>query len=84
MRGSRGYIAASEFIVAELRRYGLEDVRIDQLPADGKIFYGTQRSRPAWNTDFAELWEMRKTPQGLIRETRLGKLGCIASCACSG
>ncbi len=71
MRGSRGYIAAAEFIADELRKYGLEDVRIEQLPADGKIFYGTQRSRPAWNAEFAELWEMRKTPQGLVRESRL-------------
>jgi len=71
MRGSEGYVAAAEFIAAELRKYGLEEVRIEQLPADGKIFYGTQRSRPAWNAEFAELWEMRKTPQGWIRESRL-------------
>jgi hypothetical protein len=36
----------------------LSDVRILQFPADGKIFYGTQRSRLAWDADFAELWEM--------------------------
>src|SRR3954454_17305054 len=30
------------------------------LPADGTVFYGTQRSRPAWDVDFAELWEQRK------------------------
>ncbi len=24
-----------------------------------KIFYGTQRSRPAWDAEFAELWEMK-------------------------
>jgi hypothetical protein len=58
MRGSRGYRAAADQIVAELKRYGLEDAHVDALPADGKIFYGTQRSRPAWNADFAELWEL--------------------------
>ena len=33
---------------------------IISLPADGKIFYGTQRSRPAWNASFAELWEQKQ------------------------
>ena len=58
MRGSRGFRAASEQIVAELKRYGYTDAHIESLPADGTIFYGTQRSRPAWNADFAELWEV--------------------------
>ena len=57
MRGSRGFHAASEQIVASLKQYGLADAHIESLPADGKIFYGTQRSRPAWNADFAELWD---------------------------
>jgi hypothetical protein len=58
MRGSRGFRAASEQIVAELKRYGYADAHIESLPADGTIFYGTQRSRPAWNAEFAELWEV--------------------------
>ena len=58
MRGSRGYHAAAEQLVAELKRYGLADAHIEALPADGKIFYGTQRSRPAWNAELAELWEV--------------------------
>ena len=57
MRGSRGFHAASEQIVASLKQYGFADAHIESLPADGKIFYGTQRSRPAWNADFAELWD---------------------------
>src|SRR5205823_6964588 len=57
MRGSRGFHAASEQIVASLKQYGFTDAHIESLAADGKIFYGTQRSRPAWNADFAELWE---------------------------
>jgi aminopeptidase YwaD len=57
MRGSRGFHAASEQIVGMLKQYGLADAHIESLPADGKIFYGTQRSRPAWNADFAELWD---------------------------
>jgi len=57
MRGSRGFRAAAEFVAGEARRHGLEGVEILSFPADGVIFYGTQRSRPAWDADFAELWE---------------------------
>ncbi|HWW59940.1 MAG TPA: DUF4910 domain-containing protein [Thermoanaerobaculia bacterium] len=67
MRGSRGYHAAAEQIVAELKRYGLENPHIEALPADGKIFYGTQRSRPAWNADFAELWEVDANGARIVR-----------------
>src|SRR5437899_2137212 len=56
MRGSRSFHAAAEHIAAQLKSYGLTEVVIEQLPADGKIFYGTQRSRPAWDAEFAELW----------------------------
>lgn len=59
-RGSRGFHAAAELVAERARAYGLSDVSILQFPADGKIFYGTQRSRPAWDAEFAELWEMRK------------------------
>src|SRR5271165_4332905 len=56
-RGSLGFHAAAELVVERLRTYGLSDVVIVQFPADGKIFYGTQRSRPAWDAEFAELTE---------------------------
>ena len=58
MRGSHGFRAAADQIVADLKRYGLASAHIESLPADGTIFYGTQRSRPAWNAEFAELWEL--------------------------
>src|SRR5215475_10918254 len=58
-RGSQGFHAAAELVAERLRAYGLSDVTILQFPADGKIFYGTQRSRPAWDSEKAELWEMR-------------------------
>lgn len=55
MRGSRGFRAAAERVRDRAREYGLQEVEILELPADGTIFYGTQRSRPAWDADFAEL-----------------------------
>ena len=57
MRGSTGFRAAAEAIRDRLQAYGLEGVEIISLPADGDIFYGTQRSRPGWNARSAELWE---------------------------
>jgi hypothetical protein len=60
MRGSEGYRAAAELIRDKLKAYGLKEVEILSFPADGRIFYGTQRSRPAWNASFAELWEQRE------------------------
>ena len=60
MRGSRGYAAAAEVIRQGLASDRLAEVDTIALPADGKVFYGTQRSRPAWNASFAELWEQRR------------------------
>jgi aminopeptidase YwaD len=71
MRGSRGFRAAAEHIVEQLRSYGLSDARIEQFPADGKIFYGTQRSRPPWDAQFAELWEMRENGVSSERQVKI-------------
>ena len=60
MRGSRGFRAAAERVRDRAKEYGLSEVEILELPADGKVFYGTQRSRPAWDADFAELWEQKE------------------------
>src|SRR6185369_676942 len=63
-RGSQGFHSAAELVAERTRAYGLSDVQILQFPADGKIFYGTQRSRPPWDVEFAELWEMKKGASG--------------------
>lgn len=60
MRGSRGFHAAAEYVAAQLKSYGLSGVEIVEIPTDGTTFYGTQKSRRAWDADFAELWEMEK------------------------
>src|SRR5947199_7582284 len=59
-RGSKGFHSAAELVAERARAYGLSDVAILQFPADGKIFYGTQRSRMPWDAEFAELWELKK------------------------
>ena len=57
-RGSQGFHAAAELVAASARAYGLSNVEILQFPADGKIFYGTQLSRPAWDAEEGELSEV--------------------------
>src|SRR5437762_96124 len=59
-RGSQGFHAAAELVAERLRAYGLSDVAILQFPEDGKIFYGTQRSRPAWDAEKGELEEVKE------------------------
>ncbi|HYG65054.1 MAG TPA: hypothetical protein VEL74_20900, partial [Thermoanaerobaculia bacterium] len=71
MRGSRGFQAAAGRIRDRAREYELQQVEIVDLPADGKVFYGTQRSRPAWDAEFAELWEQEKEEGGGWRDARL-------------
>ena len=67
MRASRGIRAAAEFIVEQARSYGIDNAQILQFPADGKTFYGTQKARPAWNADFAELWELGSDGKPTVR-----------------
>jgi aminopeptidase YwaD len=57
-RGSQGFHSAAELVAERARAYGLSDVQILQFPADGKIFYGTQRSRPPWDAETGELTEI--------------------------
>jgi hypothetical protein len=71
-RGSRPMRAAVELIAERAKAYGLEDVKIEEFPADGKIFYGTQRSRPPWDAEFAELWEMKQEDGKWVPAVRWG------------
>src|SRR6266481_8737703 len=62
-RGSQGFHAAAELVAERARAYGLSDVAILQFPADGKIFYGTQRSRPGWDAQVGNLGELWFDPK---------------------
>lgn len=63
-RASMGFARAAETIRERAERYGLAEVEVIRLPADGEHFYGTQRSRPAWNVEQAELWEQERIAEG--------------------
>ena len=59
-RGSKTFRVASDYIASELTRHGLAGVTVIEIPADGRTMYGTEKSRPAWDPEFAELWEVRR------------------------
>lgn len=60
-RASEGFAHAVEALRERAESYGLAGVEVVELPADGETFYGTQRSRPAWNVVSAELWEQTES-----------------------
>jgi len=55
IQASTMYHDASVYIVDELRRMGLDDVEIIQLPSDGKRKYWLHRSTVGWSVRSAEL-----------------------------
>jgi hypothetical protein len=57
-RASRQYRQAAEHVLARLQSYGFKNAEILEYPADGKTMFGTQKSRFAWDVEFAELWEL--------------------------
>jgi aminopeptidase YwaD len=71
MRASQQFHRATEHIVAELQRAGLNSVEVLKFPADGKTLFGTQKARPAWDAEFAELWELRRDGQQWVPGTRI-------------
>jgi aminopeptidase YwaD len=60
MRGSEEFNQAADHILKKLRSYGYKNANLLTFPADGKTLFGTQKSRLAWNVDFAELWELEQ------------------------
>src|ERR1044071_9914468 len=83
-RGSKGFHEAAELVAGRARAYGLSDVAILQFPADGKIFYGTQRSRPPSYAQTGELTEVLGSPsicdkEKVENEKIVFNVDCIAN-----
>ena len=70
-RGSRPWHTAGAFVMQQAISYGIADAHIETFPADGKTFYGTQRSRPPWDAEFAELWLLKRDGNAWVRDRRL-------------
>lgn len=71
MRASKPFHAAIEHIVAELREAGFKTVEVMRFPADGKTMFGTQKARPSWDAEFAELWDLEQRDGQWLRRDRI-------------
>ncbi len=71
MRGSQDYKKATDFIQSKLKEYKLESIELISIPTDGKTMYGTQKSRLAWDVDFAELWEVEQQNNTWTHKTKV-------------
>ncbi len=66
-RASSQFRQASEHIRDRLTAYGFDNAVMLEYPADGRTLFGTQKSRPAWDVEFAELWELDSDGQRSVR-----------------
>ncbi len=67
MRGSFEFKEAINFIEGKLKEYKLQEIEVIQIPMDGQTMYGTQKSRLAWEAEFAELWEVDNSGKSTFR-----------------
>jgi aminopeptidase YwaD len=57
VQASKGFSSAAEYLAAKAKEYGLEQIKIERLLADGEKTYHTLKSTPGWEAESAELWE---------------------------
>jgi hypothetical protein len=74
MRASEPFHRAAEHIAAQLQRASFTTVEVLKFPADGKTLFGTQKSRPAWDAEFAELWDLERRDEQWVPATRIASL----------
>ena len=72
MRAGTQFESATQHILEQLKAYGLEEIDVLEYEADGKTMYGTQKSRPVWEVNSAQLWEVRKENGKTIRVRKFG------------
>lgn len=66
-RAGSQFRMASEHVLGQLQDFGFADATLLEFPADGESMFGTQKSRPAWDVEFAELWELDASGNRLVR-----------------
>ena len=72
MRASTQFESATQHILEQLKAYGLDEVDVVEYEADGETMYGTQKSRPVWDVQSAQLWEVRQEAGKTVRVRKLG------------
>ncbi|HWP42692.1 MAG TPA: DUF4910 domain-containing protein [Blastocatellia bacterium] len=58
VQASSGFSQAAEYIAAKAKEYGLEQVRIEHLRADGEKTYHTLKSTPGWEAETGHISEI--------------------------
>src|SRR5262249_25709886 len=58
VQGSIGFSQAASFIASKAKEYGLEQVQIEKIPADGQKAYYTLKSAPGWDAESGDLLEV--------------------------
>ncbi|MFQ5790219.1 MAG: DUF4910 domain-containing protein, partial [Acidobacteriota bacterium] len=58
VQATEGYHRAAEYVRRQATAYGLEDVEIIALPADGETNYHHFRAYYGWNVEEGALWEV--------------------------
>ncbi|KAA9131535.1 DUF4910 domain-containing protein [Marinihelvus fidelis] len=66
-RASSQFRQAAVHVLDQLKAYGFDNAQLRTYPADGDTMFGTQKSRPAWDVEFAELWELDADGQRVQR-----------------
>lgn len=68
IQGSRGYRAAAEYVLQQLRNYGFgkNDAYIESFPSDGKITYQTWQSPSGWDISSAELRMVEPSDERIV------------------
>lgn len=61
VQASSGFSRAAEYIASKAKEYGLDQVQIEQFPADGEKTYYTLKSAIGWEAQSGELWEIEPT-----------------------
>jgi len=82
LQPSRGYSLAAEWVAAKAKAFGLADVRIEKYPADGETSYFMQKSSPAWDVEFAELWIVQPREERLTSYAEIPVSVAIGSASC--
>lgn len=57
---------AAEYVLEKLRTYGIDDVRVEKYPADGKTYHLTQKSSPTWDARAGELWVVEPVKKRIV------------------
>jgi len=56
LAASEAYHHAAEYVLGELKKYGLSDAQIEQYPADGKTWYYMFKSFYGWDGESGVVW----------------------------